>query len=133
MTKNIKDVSTAMPQRSPVTKKLEKEIQREICDWLHECGFFFWRQNSIPVFQRDSYGARFRAMPKYTPRGLPDIIILHQGMFIGLEVKVPGYWKYTDDQQAMRDKILDNGGAYHLVTSLDETKDVMRNHSTKAI
>lgn len=106
-------------------KKLEKDIQREICDWLHHHHFFFWRQNNIPVFQRDSHGSRFRAMPKYALRGLPDIMCLCNGRFIGLEVKVPDYWKYTDDQQAIKDRIIENGGEYHLVTSLEQAVTVM--------
>jgi hypothetical protein len=114
------------------TKKLEKDIQREICDWLDSEGYFFWRNNTVPVFQQDKYGARFRKLPKYTPRGLPDIIILYFGEFIGLEVKVPNYWKFTDDQQAMMDKIRQNGGAYHLVTSLSEAQELMGVHKRLA-
>lgn len=101
-------------------KKLEKDILREICEWLFEKGFFFWRQNTIPVFDK----GHFRALPKYTPRGLPDILLLYDGHFIGLEVKVPNYWKRTDAQIEMKDKFIDNGGAYHLVTSLDEVKKI---------
>lgn len=99
-------------------KKLEKDIQREICDWLFAQGYFFWRQNTIPVYEK----GHFRALPKYTPRGLPDIMIIHNAKFIGLEVKVPDYWKYTTDQKKIREKIIANGGAYHIVTSLDDAK-----------
>lgn len=102
-------------------KKLEKDIQREICDWLKDNMYFFWRYNAIPVYEK----GHFRALPKYTPRGLPDIMIIHQGNFIGLEVKVPGYWKYTDDQKKMKELITANGGFYHLVTSLDEAKQML--------
>ena len=105
--------------------KLEKDIQREICDWLHSENYFFWRQNNIPVFQRDTRGSRFRAMPKYALRGLPDIMCLCNGRFIGLEVKVPDYWKFTDDQKAVQEKIEANGGAYNLVTSLEQVQAIM--------
>ena len=105
--------------------KLEKEIQREICDWLAGHKYFFWRQNSTPIF--DPRKNVFRAMPKYTPRGLPDIIILYRARFIGLEVKSKGYWKYTDDQQAMKEKIRDNGGFYEVVISLEEAQLALKN------
>lgn len=111
-----------------MVKKLESAIVREICDWLNERGFFFWRQNNIPVFQKDRFGARYRALPKYTPKGLPDIIILSKGRLIGLEVKVPTYWKRTDAQIEMKDKFLNNGGEYYLVTSLEEAQEAMRRH-----
>lgn len=100
-------------------KKLEKDIQREICDYLAENNYFFWRSNNIPVFDRNKN--KFRALPKYTPRGLPDIIIIYKGYFIALEVKIPDYWKLTDSQVEMRFGIENNGGFYFLVTSIDET------------
>lgn len=121
------DIGRALPQCSPVKppkKKLEKDIQREICDWLFASSYFFWRQNTIPVFEK----GHFRALPKYTPRGLPDIMIISHGRFIGLEVKIPGYWKFTKDQQLMKDKIIEHGGDYHLVISLDEAKSILENH-----
>ncbi len=102
-------------------KKLEKDIQREIADWLHSQGYFFWRQNNIPVFDKGN----FRAMPKYSSKGSPDIMILHKGKFIGLEVKVDGYWKFTEDQERFRNLIDGNGGFYTVVTSLEQTKTVL--------
>ena len=122
-------ISKARPECSPKIKpkkKLEKDIQREICDWLLENNYFFWRQNTIPVWDKN----RFRAMPKYTPRGLPDIIVLHGGQFIGLEVKNeryghPSYATLSQYQEEMRQKILANGGAYHLVTSLDQVQQIL--------
>jgi hypothetical protein len=110
-------------QNKTIKKKLEKDIQREICDYLHEQGYFFWRQNNTPIFDRKFGG--FRAMTKYTPKGLPDILILKNGKFIGLEVKVPDYWKFTDDQINMRENFHSHGGYYYLVTSLIEAQDIM--------
>lgn len=115
------DVSLAIPARSPrklPKKKLEKDIQREICDWLAISGFFFWRQNTIPVYEK----GHFRALPKYTPRGLPDILMLSKGRLLGLEVKVPDYWKFTTDQKLIREKFYINGGYYTIVTSLEEAQ-----------
>lgn len=114
-----------MAKKETGGKKLETEITREICDWLSDQNFFFWRSNNIPVFQKDKYGARFRSLPKYTPRGLPDIIVVHCGIFIALEVKIPDYWKFTDSQKEMRDKIILNGGIYRLVTSVTEVAEIM--------
>lgn len=118
-------------------KKLEKDIQREICDWLYSKGVFFWRENTIPVFQRDNRGARFRAMPKYAIKGLPDIMCVRDARFIGLEVKRPNRntgdraSKYaatgsTPAQLSAAEKIRANGGFYHIVTSLAEAIDIMK-------
>ncbi len=99
-------------------KKSEKEIQLEICKWLESQGVFFWRYR---------YSSRFPI--KFVPRGLPDIMILHKGNFIGFEVKVPDYWKRTDSQYYMMDRINDCGGAYYIVTSLGDAMDAMVKHA----
>ena len=61
--------------------KKESVIVREVCDYLKERGIFFWRSNNIPVFGR--------SLPKYTPKGLPDIFAIIRGHCIGIEVKRP--------------------------------------------
>lgn len=99
---------------------LEKEIQREICDWLREQGFFFWRSNNVPVYSASNDGVkRFRSLPKDTPRGLPDIIIIEQGKFIGVEVKRMGM-KLRPEQGEFGTKLTLNGGHYLVVHSLGE-------------
>lgn len=112
-------------------RKLEKDIQKEICEYLQSQGFFFWKHNAFPRFNTSTQ--RFHSYPKYTPRGLPDIIILFYGKFISLEVKVPDYWKFTDEQKRMKEKIISNGGAYHLVTSIEQARDVMDFYSKSEI
>jgi hypothetical protein len=57
---------------------------------------------------------------KFIPRGLPDIMILSKGIFICLEVKIPGYWKHTEKQKEMSELIKKNGGLCYVVTSLEE-------------
>lgn len=72
-------------------------------------------------------------MPKYTPNGLPDIICLRYGKFIGFEVKLPNRNKgsraqpyiLSPHQKEMGEKIITHGGAYHVVTSLQEVVDIM--------
>lgn len=106
-------------------KKLEKDIQREICDWLASERYFFWRNNTIPVFSE----GKFRALPKYTPRGLPDIIILWQGKFVGLEVKRPDERGNNPAtlaaQQKMAGEIRNAGGRYFIVHSREEAENAM--------
>lgn len=98
---------------------LEKDIQRTICDYLSVKDIFFWRSNNIPVFSQ----GRFRAMPKYSPKGLPDILCLHRGKFIGIEVKRPKAYtnpKQTKDQNDFKEKLEANGGFYYKVFSLED-------------
>jgi hypothetical protein len=125
-----KDITLARPDLSP---RLEKDIQREVCDWLDAAGHFFWRNNTIPVFDK----GRFRALPKYTPRGLPDIIVLSAGRFVGLEVKRPARAGHpgeaktgtnpetTAAQEEMARRIRLAGGWYFVVHSLEEAQAEM--------
>jgi hypothetical protein len=99
---------------------LEKDIQRTICEYLALKKFFFWRSNNIPVFGKNNAGAKtFRSLPKFTPRGLPDIIILHKGKFIAVEVKRPGA-PLRPEQGEFGMKCELNGGFYRIVHSLEE-------------
>ena len=99
-------------------KKSEGEIQLEICNWLSNQNLVFWRFR---------YMSRFPI--KFLPRGLPDIMILYKGIFIGLEVKVPDYWKHTDKQILMGQEINKNGGYYYVTTSLGEAMEVLAIHA----
>lgn len=105
---------------------LESEIQRVICDWLALTGLFFWRANNIAALGR--FGkegeARFRSLPKYTPRGIPDLFLLDSGRFIGVEIKRPGR-KPTPEQVAFGAKLYENGGEYHIVHSLEEAQELI--------
>jgi hypothetical protein len=59
----------------------ESDVLREVCQYLKARNYFFTRLNNIP--------APGRSMPKYTLKGLPDIIILWKGIMICVECKRP--------------------------------------------
>lgn len=105
-------------------RPLEKEIQKEICQWLESHNFFFWRCNNIPVFGlSNDKKKRFRALPKYTPKGLPDIIVIVCGVFYALEVKRP-HLPLRKEQEEFKKRVIDNGGFYHVVTSVADVRQV---------
>lgn len=104
---------------------LEKDIQRAICEWLTFHKYFFWRSNNIPVFGKNNGGVKtFRSLPKYTPRGLPDIICIHEGKFIAIEVKRPGA-KLRQEQADFGVNCVLNKGIYSRVESLQNVIDLM--------
>jgi hypothetical protein len=112
-------------RKAKPTIPLEKDIQREICQWLDNMGFFFWRANNIPVYGMNNGGKfTFRSMPKYTPKGICDIIVVHNGLFIGIEVKRPKAKLRPEQEQFMED-VYSNGGLYHVVTSVQDLYSVM--------
>ncbi len=120
-------------------KVSESAIVTSICEWMVYNRYFFWRQNNIPV-----YG---RSLPKYTPKGLPDLFCLYDGLLIGIEVKRPASdlreangrttrgGQLTPYQQEFGNKLIIHGAKYIVVRSLDELdtefETIRQNHVFK--
>lgn len=105
--------------------KTENDIMREACQYLTDSKVFFWRSNNIPIFGRNNAGKMtFRAMPKFSRKGVPDLIIVNRGKFIGIEVKREKA-KLRPDQIIFKDDLISNGGFYHVIRSLEECKKLV--------
>lgn len=100
---------------------LESEVQRDICEALDKRGIFFWRSNNIPSLGRFAVDgkARFRSMPKYSAKGVSDIICIVDGRFIALEVKREGA-KLRPEQSEWGSRVVMNGGEYAKVCNVEE-------------
>jgi hypothetical protein len=103
-----------------MARSKESEIQAAICDYLAYKGYLFSRTNNAPIYDRTN-GA-FRALPKYTRRGWPDICLIAKGQFIGIEVKTEA-GRLSAEQMSLRDDILGNGGQYIVARSIDELQE----------
>mgnify|MGYP001564961686 CR=1 FL=1 len=99
----------------------ETDIQFAICEYLFVKKHFFWRSNTIPVF--DTKANRYRPMPKYSMTGIPDIIVIRDGIFVGIEVKRPG-GKLSDSQKVFKEKCLESGAEYYIVSSIDDVEKI---------
>ena len=99
----------------------ETNIQNAICEYLERRRHFFWRQNTGAVLNHKT--GVFRAMPKYSMNGIPDIIVIKDGYFVGLEVKQPKA-KQQESQLEFEKKCKDAGGEYHVVRSIDDVKNI---------
>lgn len=95
----------------------ESAILRAIGDYLAMKKYFFWRSNNVPIFSQD----RFRAMPKYSRLGIPDIILINKdGVFIGLEVKRLAKYQ-SKAQKEFEGELKDKTAAqYFVVRSIDD-------------
>lgn len=118
--------------------KTETQILLEICDYLQEQKLLygkrliFWRSNNVPAGAR-KFGV-YRSLPKYTPKGLPDIMIIRDGKFFALEVKRPGgegderekngrkvrIGKLTPEQASWGISCTIAGGSYFTVRSVED-------------
>lgn len=95
----------------------ETQIQASICDYLAMKGYFFWRVNNIPVY--DTTRKIYRALPKYTPKGISDIIVIIKGIFYGLEVKTDK-GRQSPEQKIFQEDVERSGGKYFIVRSIDD-------------
>lgn len=69
----------------------------------------------------DSKKKIFRKLPKHAKCGVPDIIVIKKGQFIGLEVK-SAIGKQSEDQKKFEIHTTDNGGFYYIVRSVEDVK-----------
>ena len=94
-------------------KITEQQIVKSILDYLVMKKVFHYRQNS-GAFQTPSGG--FYRMGVV---GMPDIVVVKDGKYIGIEVKVPGK-KQNPNQVEFQRQLEKAGGVYLLVTSVEE-------------
>jgi hypothetical protein len=103
-------------------KLLEKDIQRQVCEYLALKKHFFWRQNTTPIY--DPTRKTFRAMPKYSMKGVPDIIVLTDGGFsVFLEIKRKGQ-RLRPDQVSFKERCEKIGCEYYTITDVSQLKDI---------
>ena len=99
-------------------KPLEKDIERQICDYLAAKGYFFWKQANSGYF--DGRTKRFRRHTSpYCIKGVSDIILILNGRFIGIEVKSER-GRLSEHQEAFRDRVVKAGGLYLVCRSLED-------------
>ena len=89
---------------------LESKIQKQIIAFLKRNKVYFWR------FQAQS-----------NLNGLPDILCLYKGFFLGLELKREKGGSPTQLQLRKIKAINDNGGIGVIVRSVEEVEKILNN------
>ena len=97
----------------------ETAIQSAICDYLALKGYLFSRTNNAPIY--DTGRKAFRALPKYTRKGWPDICLIKNGKFYGIEVKSEVGRLSLEQEELGRDIII-HGGMYVVARSIDDVQ-----------
>lgn len=70
-------------------------------------------------------GSFRKDMNPYTRQGIPDIIIVSQGRFIGLEVKTRTNHQ-SEAQKEFEGDLQSNGGKYFVVRSIEDVENALR-------
>jgi hypothetical protein len=109
--------------KAAVATEKESDVQNAICEYLELKRRCFFRLNNIPAFNREGGGIVMRRLPKFTPKGLPDIIVIAGGLFFGLEVKTK-IGTQSKEQKEFERWVKEHGGRYHVVRSIDEVKAI---------
>lgn len=91
--------------------RLESAIQRDIIKYLNSIDALF----------------SFKSIAT-NKRGIPDISIVYNGKAIFFEVKQPGR-KPCIMQDYQREQIENAGGYFYVVTSVDDARQALANHS----
>jgi hypothetical protein len=93
-------------------KLRERDIQKQIIDWLTFKRIFFYRNNTGAMKKGKDF-------VRFGVRGAPDIVCIINGHYLGVEVKGEGKCM-SDDQLAFAVAVQEAGGLYVCVHSLDE-------------
>ena len=76
-----------------------------------------YRINNMGVY--DAKLGKFRTSG--TKKGIPDIIGIHKGRFISVEIKI-GTDRQSDDQKLREQEIIKAGGCYYIAKDFDSFK-----------
>ena len=99
----------------------ESQIQKEILHWLSlqpKDQMFSWRMYTGPIVRGNPLKGKTFFTPNPCP-GLPDIIVIIKGRFVGLEIKQPK-GRQSTEQKTFEQAIKKAGGFYFLIRSLNE-------------
>jgi hypothetical protein len=100
-------------------------VQRQVCEYLESKNYLFWRHNNQPTFDpklNNGHGG-YRAQSKWTPKGLPDVMVIHKekyGQLWGLEIKKPKGGSISPDQLFLQKRFRLHNAEYHIVRSVEE-------------
>lgn len=111
-----KGASATTRKKSRRGSRPERDIQKEILEWLGTTDLVHWRQNSGMAF----LGPRRIILG---PAGLPDIVVIIRphGRFVGLEVK-NDKGRLRPKQIEFAKKLTEAGGLYFVVRSVEQAK-----------
>lgn len=97
----------------------EKDVQASCLEYLAVRRHFFFRLNNMPIFS----GGEFRSLGKYTPKGLPDAVVVRLGIFVGLEFKASD-GSLSPEQKLLGEKLEKAGGEYYVIRSIEDLQSI---------
>lgn len=90
-----------------MSNPLEIKVQNEIVDWLNEMRIPNWRISSANM------------------SNFPDLLVLHKGKFVGLEIKRDSKAVVREGQLKKIRFIREHGGVADIVWSKEQVRDLL--------
>ena len=104
----------------------EAGIQKAVLDLLaikeKQGKLMYWRSNNIPPSGMKNGKQFYYKTNVHAKKGIPDIIVILNGDFIGLEIKDKA--KQSKEQKDFEKMVKDNGGEYYVIKSVDQLKEI---------
>lgn len=100
------------------------KLQASVIKKLTEAGIFHWKQNTMPVWDpklNSGYG-QYRSHGGM--KGVPDIICVINGQFVGLEIKA-GKDRISADQMLFKKRCERNGGLYFIIRLVADVDSIL--------
>lgn len=100
---------------------LEKDIQRQVIEWLNYHNFYAFRFNSGMISTGEG---KTKRMVKLGEVGMPDVLAVKQGQFYGFEIKRPGK-EPTFLQNLAHEKLRNYGAKVYTIHSVEELMAIL--------
>ena len=106
-------------------KVKESQVEMAICHYFRIRGFFFWKNVTGGFFDRNKgkHGSFRKQASPYAINGTPDIILVHKGIFYGIEVKAEKGIQSTNQVDFQKD-LEKHGGKYFIARSIDDAEQI---------
>jgi len=101
----------------------EGKIQSAALRKLKAADVFCWRQNNTAIFDPRMNGYRAHNGLK----GVPDILAVINGQFVGIEVKTPK-GRQSADQKLFEQRLERHGGRYFIVRSNEDVDKILKEY-----
>lgn len=97
--------------------RLEKEVKKEVFEYLQLKGHFWWASNNVGIFDPRKGIHRLPGIG-FVP-GIPDCNLLKDGVYYAIELKATK-GRQSDNQKSFQRKVEAAGGVYLLVRGIDD-------------
>ena len=98
-------------------KLRERDIQKQITDWLTLQHIFWYRQNVGAVKRGKRY-------IRFGHKGIPDVVAIVSGVYVGLEFKRENEEQSPEQIEIMK-RIREAGGQYGVIRKLEDAQTLI--------